>query len=133
MCFPPCFWTRGSGRYVTLQNLWIYRKRVETYHLNLVLQDAIYIPINMSDSSVNAYLDSAKATVQSGIASLTGSNGDAQEAQQSRDKADFEHDASHTAAKVGPYTVTPSGAAKQSDDRTQGQWDQFVSYMPTTP
>lgn len=39
--------------------------------------------------------------------------------------ADAEHDLSHSAAKAGPYTVSPSGGvAKDDADRTAGSWNQ---------
>jgi uncharacterized protein YjbJ (UPF0337 family) len=44
-----------------------------------------------------------------------------------RATADAEHDLSHTAAKAGPFTVSPSGGvAKDDPNRTAGSWNQTV-------
>ncbi|KKY25109.1 putative mismatched base pair and cruciform dna recognition [Phaeomoniella chlamydospora] len=80
----------------------------------------------MSDSTIGATADYVKATLQSGVASVTGSTGDAQKAQETHNKAEFEDTASHATAKVGPFTATPSGVAKDSPDTTQGQTDQTI-------
>ena len=49
------------------------------------------------------------------------------QAQQTHDKAAAEKDLSHSAAKVGPYSLSATGApAKDNADRTQGSWDQTV-------
>ena len=48
-------------------------------------------------------------------------------ADQTKDKAAVENEASHAAVKVGPYTLGSSGVpAKDSPDRTQGSWDQTI-------
>ena len=49
-----------------------------------------------------------------------------QEADAKRATAEAEHDLSHTAAKAGPFTVTPSGAAKDDPNRSAGSWNQTV-------
>ncbi|KAL9108538.1 MAG: hypothetical protein Q9227_006753 [Pyrenula ochraceoflavens] len=78
-------------------------------------------------STLKSYVDSATATVQSGIASVTGNTADQNQAQATKDKAALENDASHAAANVGPFSISGSGAAtKNSSDRTQGSWDQTV-------
>lgn len=75
----------------------------------------------------------ATGAVQSGIASITGSAGDQANADQSKAKADAEKDLSHTAAKAGPFTLSSSGApAKDSSDRTDGQWNQTVGSLKET-
>jgi uncharacterized protein YjbJ (UPF0337 family) len=44
-----------------------------------------------------------------------------------KDTAAAEHDLSHSAAKAGPFSVTPSGGvAKDNSDRTEGSWNQNV-------
>jgi uncharacterized protein YjbJ (UPF0337 family) len=44
-----------------------------------------------------------------------------------KETAAAEHDLSHSAAKAGPFSVTPSGGvAKDSSDRTEGSWNQNV-------
>jgi uncharacterized protein YjbJ (UPF0337 family) len=48
-------------------------------------------------------------------------------ADQTRSQAQTESDASHAAAKAGPFTISSSGAAAKDDpDRTQGAWDQTI-------
>lgn len=89
----------------------------------------------MSDntSTLKSYVDSAAGAVQSGIASLTGSAGDQANADQTKAQAAAEKDASHTAAKAGPFSVSSSGAvAQDSSDRTQGQWDQTMGSAKET-
>lgn len=82
---------------------------------------------NDNTSTLKSYVDSATGAVQSGIASITGSAGDRANAERSKAKADAEKDLSHSAAKAGPFTISSSGApAKDSSDRTEGQWDQTV-------
>lgn len=80
-----------------------------------------------ANSTVQSYIDSATGAIQSGVASLTGSTGDQANADQSRAKAEAEHELSNSAAKAGPYTISSTGApAKDNTDRTQGQWDQTI-------
>lgn len=80
-----------------------------------------------TNSTAQSYIDSATGAIQSGIASLTGSAGDQANANQSKAKAEAEHDLSHAAAKAGPYTISSTGApAKDNSDRTQGQWNQTM-------
>jgi len=44
-----------------------------------------------------------------------------------KDTAAAEHDLSHSAAKAGPFSVTPSGGvAKDDPNRTEGSWNQNV-------
>lgn len=88
---------------------------------------------NDNTSTLKSYVDSATGAVQSGIASITGSAGDQANANQSKAKAEAEKDASHTAAKAGPVTLSSSGApAVDNEDRTQGQWNQTVGSAKET-
>lgn len=85
---------------------------------------------NDNTSTLKSYLDSATGTIQSGVASITGSAGDQANANQSKAKAEAEHDLSHSAAKAGPFTVSSTGApAKDNADRSQGQWDQTMGSL----
>jgi len=78
-------------------------------------------------SSLKSYADQAAGYLQSGIASITGSAGDKANAEQTKEKAAAEKDLSHSAAKVGPFTMSSSGVpAQDSADRTQGSWDQTI-------
>lgn len=48
-------------------------------------------------------------------------------AEETKAQAQAEHDASHTAAKAGPFTLSSTGVpAKDNPDRTQGSWNQTV-------
>jgi len=88
---------------------------------------------NDNTSSLQAAIDTATGYVQSGIAAVTGSAGDQAKADQYKNKGSVESDLSHTAAKAGPFTVSSSGApAKDSSDRTQGQWDQTIGSAKET-
>ncbi|KAI9665035.1 MAG: hypothetical protein M1821_006483 [Bathelium mastoideum] len=84
----------------------------------------------MSDkdtSTLQSYVDSATSAVQSAIGSITGNAADKDKAEQTKSKAQAENDLSHTAAKVGPATVSSSGAVTTDNpDRTQGSWNQTV-------
>lgn len=47
--------------------------------------------------------------------------------EQTKDKAQLEHDASHATAKAGPFTLSSSGAvAQDSSDRTTGSYNQTM-------
>jgi uncharacterized protein YjbJ (UPF0337 family) len=81
---------------------------------------------NDNTSSLKSVMDTATGYVQSGIASITGSAGDQAQADKYKTKGQAESDLSHSAAKAGPFTVSTSGASKDSSDRTQGQWDQTI-------
>jgi len=88
---------------------------------------------NDNTSTLKSYMDSATGAVQSGIASITGSAGDQANANQTKAQANAEKDLSHSAAKAGPFTMSSSGAAaKDNQDRTQGQWDQTMGSMKET-
>jgi len=57
---------------------------------------------------------------------LTFSSGQSK-ADQSKSKAELEHDASHATAKAGPFTLSSSGAVAQDNpDRTAGSYDQTM-------
>ncbi|KAF1833414.1 hypothetical protein BDW02DRAFT_552674 [Decorospora gaudefroyi] len=76
-------------------------------------------------STSQSYLDQATGAVQSALGSVTGSTADKAQGENRKDRADAEHDLSHTAAKAGPISVTPGGGvAKDDPDRTQGSWNQ---------
>ena len=50
-----------------------------------------------------------------------------QQAQDKKATADARNDLSHSAAKAGPFTATPSGGLAQDDSRrTEGSWNQTV-------
>jgi len=84
----------------------------------------------MSDkdtSTLQSYIDSATGAVHSAIGSLTGSNADQAAGQNKQDKAQAEHEASHAAAKIGPYTASASGGvAKDDPNRSAGAWNQTI-------
>lgn len=92
----------------------------------------------MSDSTPQAstgqsILDSAKGYLESGIAAVTGNTADQAKADQTHNKAAAEANASEAAVKAGPFTLSSSGAvAKDSSDRTQGQWDQTMGSVKET-
>ena len=101
-------------------------------------------PNKDTTSTLQSYVDSATGAVQSALGSLTGNPADKvrtpslpslytptntpqREADTKRTVADAEHDLSHSAAKAGPFTATPSGGvAKDDSDRTAGSWNQTV-------
>jgi hypothetical protein len=50
-----------------------------------------------------------------------------------KDKAAFEHDASHAAAKAGPFSASSSGAVTKDDpNRQKGAWNQTVGSAKET-
>ncbi|OQU99763.1 hypothetical protein CLAIMM_05350 [Cladophialophora immunda] len=88
---------------------------------------------NDNTSSLKSVVDTATGYVQSGIAAVTGSTGDKAKAEEYKNKGAAESDLSHTAAKAGPFTISSTGApAKDSSDRTQGQWDQTIGSAKET-
>ena len=55
------------------------------------------------------------------------------QADQSKAKAQAEHNASHTAARFGGVSVSSTGVpAVDSQDRTQGQWEQTIGSAKET-
>ncbi|EXJ77127.1 hypothetical protein A1O3_10285 [Capronia epimyces CBS 606.96] len=88
---------------------------------------------NESPSTLQSAIDTATGYVQSGIAAVTGNTTDQAKADQYKNKGADEADLSHAAAKAGPFTVSSTGVpAKDSSDRTQGQWDQTVGSAKET-
>ncbi|CAE7033623.1 hypothetical protein CFE70_004843 [Pyrenophora teres f. teres 0-1] len=82
---------------------------------------------NDPTSTPQSYLDQAKGAVQSALGSLTGSTADKAQGENRKETAAAEHDLSHSAAKAGPFSVTPSGGvAKDDPDRSAGSWNQNV-------
>ncbi|KAF2652785.1 hypothetical protein K491DRAFT_604241 [Lophiostoma macrostomum CBS 122681] len=81
------------------------------------------------DSTGQSLLDQAKGAAQSVVASITGNPTDQAEAKQTKDEAAVEKDLSHSAAKVGPLTATPSGVAQDDPKRTDGAWNQNVGAL----
>ena len=80
---------------------------------------------NQETSTGQSYLDKATGAIQSGIGSLTGNTADKVQGENRKDIADAKHEASHTAAKAGPFSVTAEGGvAKDDPDRTSGAWNQ---------
>ncbi|KAF2740267.1 hypothetical protein EJ04DRAFT_425453 [Polyplosphaeria fusca] len=78
-------------------------------------------------STLQSLTDTASATVQSVIGSITGNTADKAQAQDKKDLASAESDLSHSAVKAGPFTANASGGvAKDSSDRTAGSWNQNV-------
>ena len=82
-------------------------------------------------STLQSYVDSAKGAAQGAASYITGSSGDQAKSQQYHDKADAERDISKAGTNIAGYDIGATGIAKQSDDRTQGQWDQFVTTFPS--
>ncbi|KAH8687436.1 hypothetical protein BGZ60DRAFT_465765 [Tricladium varicosporioides] len=90
----------------------------------------------MSDkntSTFQSYVDSAAGTVQSVVGSVMGSNGDKNAGEAKKNKAQLEHDASHAAVKVGPFSASSSGAVTKDDpNRQEGAWNQTVGSAKET-
>lgn len=57
---------------------------------------------------------------------MSSSNIPQQQADQKRGEAEARDTLSHATAKAGPYTLTSSGVSKDSEDRTQGNWNQTI-------
>jgi len=81
---------------------------------------------NDPTSTPQSYLDKATGAVQSALGSLTGSTADKAQGENRKETAAAEHDLSHTAAKTGPFSITPSGIAKDDPNRSAGSWNQNV-------
>ncbi|KAI9892033.1 MAG: hypothetical protein M1814_002228 [Vezdaea aestivalis] len=80
-----------------------------------------------STSTPKSYLDSAIGAGQSVLGSLTGNQADKTTGEAKQNKAEAEHAAGHSAAKVGPATVSGGGGLAVDDPaRSQGQWNQTV-------
>ena len=88
---------------------------------------------NDNTSTLKSVTDSVTGAINQGVAYVTGSSGDQAKADQYKAKADAESDLSHAGVKAGPFAVSSTGAvAKDSPDRTQGQWDQTVGSAKET-
>lgn len=78
-------------------------------------------------STLQSYIDSATGAAQSLLGTVTGSNADQNAGAAKQDKAELEHDASHAVGKVGPVSVSSSGAVTKDDPKRQeGAWNQTV-------
>ena len=78
-------------------------------------------------STLQGYVDQATGAVQSALGSVTGSTADKAQGENRKTAAEAEKQASHTAAKAGPFTVSPSGGvAKDDPNRSAGSWNQNV-------
>ena len=76
-------------------------------------------------STLQGYVDQATGAVQSALGSLTGSTADKAQGENRKTTAEVEKEASHTAAKAGPFTVSSSGGVARDDaNRTEGSWNQ---------
>ncbi|KAI5811364.1 hypothetical protein DFH27DRAFT_597154 [Peziza echinospora] len=84
------------------------------------------VPAASQPSTLQSYVDSATATVQSAISSLTGSNVDKASAEAKKEAAADEHAASHASAKIGPVSVASGTATLDNQDRRDGQWNETV-------
>ncbi|SPN99099.1 related to mismatched base pair and cruciform DNA recognition protein [Cephalotrichum gorgonifer] len=85
---------------------------------------------NNNTSTLNSYITSAAGAVQSGIASITGNTGDKANAEHTKSEAEAQKAASQSAAKLGPFSIgSEGGVAKDSSDRTQGQYDQTMGSL----
>ncbi|KAI5853987.1 hypothetical protein BZA05DRAFT_473312 [Tricharina praecox] len=81
---------------------------------------------NQQPSTVKSYVDSAAATVQNVVGSITGNPIDKQAAADKHVAADAERDASRAGAKAGPLNFSTSGVTVDNEDRIGGKKDQFV-------
>jgi uncharacterized protein YjbJ (UPF0337 family) len=99
---------------------------------------------NQQPSTVKSYIDSATATVQNAVGSLTGkahlhqetapqtnAQGlgnpvDKQAAAEKHISAENERDASRAGASAGPLNFSASGVTVDNEDRTAGKKDQLV-------
>ncbi|KAI5793101.1 hypothetical protein EDC01DRAFT_728221 [Geopyxis carbonaria] len=77
-------------------------------------------------STIKSYIDSASATVQNAIGSLTGNPVDKQAAAEKHISAENEREASRAGAKVGPINLSTSGVTTDNEDRTKGKADQTI-------
>jgi len=83
---------------------------------------------NSSSSTVKSYVDQVVGTAQSAIGSVTGNNQNKGQGGTTKKQAETEQDASHTTAKVSPFTADPNtgAAAKADPGRSGGSWNQTV-------
>ncbi|KAB8072670.1 hypothetical protein BDV29DRAFT_148966 [Aspergillus leporis] len=83
---------------------------------------------NGAASTLKSYVDSATGMAQKAMGAVTGSNSTQAEGESTRQKATAEHEASHTTAKLGPFSADPNtgATAKDREQRSTGSWDQTV-------
>ena len=105
---------------------------------------------NPSNSTIKSYVDQATGMAQRAMGSITGDSSrmvrlpqttyttltpyevltynNQATGETTQSKADAEHEASHTASKLGPVTADPHTGATATDNsqRTNGTWDQTV-------
>ncbi|GES61239.1 putative mismatched base pair and cruciform DNA recognition protein [Aspergillus terreus] len=83
---------------------------------------------NPSNSTIKSYVDQATGMAQRAMGSITGDSSKMATGETTQSKADAEHEASHTASKLGPVTADPHTGATATDNsqRTNGTWDQTV-------
>ncbi|CAG8973713.1 hypothetical protein HYALB_00006984 [Hymenoscyphus albidus] len=90
----------------------------------------------MSDkntSTAQSYIDSATGAIQSAVGSVFGNPSDVNAGEAKKDKAEFEKDASHATAKLGPITASSSGAVTKDDpNRQEGAWNQTIGSAKET-
>jgi uncharacterized protein YjbJ (UPF0337 family) len=79
-----------------------------------------------SSSTLQSYIDSASATVQNALGSITGNASDQAKADKKNAEAQAEHDLSHTGANLGPISVSASGVAANDPNRQAGSWNQTI-------
>ena len=79
-----------------------------------------------SASTLQSLVDSASATVNSAIASITGNAADQAKAEKKANEAQVEHDLSHAGANVGGVSVSASGVAANDPNRSAGSWNQTI-------
>jgi len=83
-------------------------------------------PNSNQPSTIKSYVDSASATIQNAVGSLTGNPVDKQVAADRHVDAQAERDASRAGAKVGPLTFSTAGVTTDNQDRTGGKKDQML-------
>ncbi|CUS14119.1 unnamed protein product [Tuber aestivum] len=78
-------------------------------------------------STLKSYANSGIAAVQGAVGSLTGNPVDQRQAEDKSAHAESERDASHVAAKAGPFNLSSSGAATiDNKDRRDGKSNQII-------
>ncbi|PUU78470.1 hypothetical protein B9Z19DRAFT_1048395 [Tuber borchii] len=82
---------------------------------------------NSQPSTLKSYTGSGIAAVQSVVGSLTGNPVDQRQVEDRKAHAELEHNASHVAAKAGPFNLSSSGAvAVDNKNRRDGKADQII-------
>ncbi|KAJ5593972.1 uncharacterized protein N7459_000180 [Penicillium hispanicum] len=85
----------------------------------------------MSDgnsSTLGSYVNQATGLAQRAVGSVTGDSSTQNQGETTQQKAQEQHDNSHTTTKLGPVTADPNtgAAAKDDPNRSTGSWDQTV-------